>query len=345
MKRLCVFGAFAAFASMSVPAQARESVTLYVACMTHYGDNDRPNDVTPVAKVTWPSALGTLLQINSAYFGVMRTRGERFYKAQCWSGDTAEQAANHMNDWEEMSGYGTRPRREQPLDDIFPAMFDRSFSDLSRSRDGPSRSDYSAVAAASAVDAAANAKIERERQRERERTESRAGSGPPQQLEITAGPVAPTAAELAAERHRAVEERNLAAQAKYEAELAEQKRKVAEYEQAQRDYEALKAEQRAAAETVLADHQRQMEAHAQEVRMADLANLEYKKSLAKPAGVSSVYMGFTGNDCGSARLSATHGAGTDSGTQFKEVESEMVGGHCLVRGWWWSTQKGGASRQ
>jgi len=55
--------------------------------------------------------------------------------------------------------------------------------------------------------------------------------------------------------------------------------------------------------------------------------------------------GFIGKDCAAARLSATNGAGTDSGTKFIEVESEMVGGYCNVRGWWWSTQVGGASRQ
>jgi hypothetical protein len=150
----------------------------------------------------------------------------------------------------------------------------------------------------------------------------------------------------ALEAHAAVEERNRQAQAKYEAELAEQKRKVAEYEQAQRDIEAKKAEQRAAADRVLAEHQRRMNVHAQEVRMAGAASLDYKKTLAKPANApSAVYRGFTGNDCALARLSALKGAGTDSGTQFKEVESEMVSGHCVVRGWWWSTSKSGSSRQ
>ena len=80
--------------------------------------------------------------------------------------------------------------------------------------------------------------------------------------------------------------------------------------------------------------------------MADAAALEYRKQVAKPYGVPNpVYRGFNGNDCAAARSSAIKGAGTDSGTQFKEVESETVGGGCIVRGWWWSTQVGGASRQ
>ncbi|MCL6684304.1 hypothetical protein [Sphingomonas alba] len=152
-------------------------------------------------------------------------------------------------------------------------------------------------------------------------------------------PAGPSAAEQRAERHKAVEERNRAAQAKYEADLAA-------VEQAKRDIEARKAANRAAADKVLADHARDMEAHAQQVRMADAANLEYKKQVAKPAGVPNpVYRGFIGKDCAAARMSATNGAGTDSGTKFIEVESEMVGGYCNVRGWSWSTQVGGASRQ
>ena len=161
-------------------------------------------------------------------------------------------------------------------------------------------------------------------------------------------PIAPEVEkqEARAAEREAVAARNREKQAKYEAELAEQKRKVAEYEQAQRDVEAKKAEQRAAADRVLADHQRRKNAHAQEVRMAHAASLEYRKTLAKPASApNAVYRGFTGNDCAMARLSAVKGAGTDSGTQFKEVESEMVSGHCVVRGWWWSTSRSGSSRQ
>ncbi len=176
-------------------------------------------------------------------------------------------------------------------------------------------------------------------------------AGSQEASKTTEPPIAPGAQEgekqaaRGAERE-AVAARNREKQAKYEAELAEQQRKVAEYEQARRDVEAKKAEQRAAADRVLAEHQRRMNAHAQEVRLADAASLEYKKELAKPANApSAVYRGFTGNDCAMARLSAVKGAGTDSGTQFKEVESEMVSGHCVVRGWWWSTSKSGSSRQ
>jgi hypothetical protein len=151
-------------------------------------------------------------------------------------------------------------------------------------------------------------------------------------------PAGPSAAELRAERHRELEERNRAAQAKYEAELAA-------VEQAKRDIEAQKAANRAAADKILEEHARAMEAYKEQVRVADAANLEYKKQLAKPAGGKGAYLGFVGKDCAEARLSATNGAGTDSGTQFREVESETVGGSCIVRGWRWSTLKGGASRQ
>lgn len=159
-------------------------------------------------------------------------------------------------------------------------------------------------------------------------------------------PAGPTQAEKAAEKHKAVEERNRAAQAQYEADLAEQQRKVAEFKRLTEEMERKKAAQQAAAQQALGNHARDMDAHAQQVRQADAANLEYRKQVAKPAGApNAVYRGFVGRDCAAARLSATNGAGTDSGTHFVEVENEMVGGGCTVRGWHWSTQKGGSSRQ
>jgi hypothetical protein len=151
-------------------------------------------------------------------------------------------------------------------------------------------------------------------------------------------PASPSAAELRAQHHREVAERNRAAQEKYQADLAA-------VEQAKRDIAASQAEQRAAADKILADHARAMEAYKEQVRVADAASLEYKKQLAKPAVSNAVYRGFVGRDCAQARFSATNGAGTDSGTQFKEVESEISSGICTVRGWSWSTQKGGSSRQ
>ena len=155
-----------------------------------------------------------------------------------------------------------------------------------------------------------------------------------------AAPAGPSAAELRAERHRGVVERNAQAQAKYEADLAA-------VEQAKRDISARHADRQAAAQKVLADHARAMDAHAQQVRMADAANLEYRKAVAKPAGVPNpVYRGFTGNDCASAALSATQGAGTSSSTRFVQVETETISGGCVVRGWWWNVASSGtATRQ
>ncbi len=262
MKRLCVFGAFAGFALVSVPAQAQRSETLFTVCMTHYGDKDRPNDVTPVAHVTWPNNLGTRLQINDAYFAVMQRRGESFYKAQCWSADSAEVALGAMNQWEEISGYAKRPRREQALNDIFPAMFDYSFGQLSSFQRGLSRSSYSAVAVESGVDSSANAKIEDDRRRERERADARARSDPPQQLEITAGP---SAAELRAQRHAEVEARNAAAQKNYEEELARQQQAVADFNAANDRVAAEKAAQTSRVQAVQEEYLRQQAAHAAEL--------------------------------------------------------------------------------
>ena len=278
MKRLCVSGAFAVFAFVSIPAQAQESETLYVACMTHYGDTDRANDVTPVARVIWPSIRATRMQIDSAYFGVMQQRGVRFYKAQCWSAPTAEAALGALNTWEELSGYGKRPRREQALNDIFPAMFDRSFETLSRMQDGLSRSAYSAVAVGSAVDAADNARIEKVGKEARERAEARAKAGPPQQLEITAGP---TAAELRAQRHAEVEARNASAQQKYQEELARQQQAVADFNAATDRVASEKAAQAARAQAAQEEFQRQQAAHAAEV---DRQRQEYREQYKQATG-------------------------------------------------------------
>ena len=283
MKRLCVFAAFGAIAFVSAPAQAQQSVTLFTVCMTHYGDNERPNDVTPVARVTWPSNQGTVLQINSAYFSVMLERGVRFYKAQCWGGDSAERVVGAMNQWEEMSGYAKRPRREQALNDIFPAMFDQSFRTLSSSSRGLSRSDYSAVAVDSAVDSAANAKVERERERERASADARARSGPPQQLEITASPAStgPTAAELRAQRHAGVEARNAAALKQYQDELARQQQAVAEFDAANDRVAAEKSAQAARVQAVQEEYQRQQAAHAAEI---ERQRAEYREQYKAATG-------------------------------------------------------------
>ena len=275
MKSGCVSGVFAAVAFISTPVAAQESETLFVACMTHYGDNDRPNDVTPVARVVWPSVSATRMQIDSAYFGVMQERGVRFYKAQCWGAPTAEAALDALNTWEGLSGYGKRPRREQALNDIFPAMFDRSFQTLSRMQDGLSRSAYSAVAVGSAVDGSDNAKIEREREERRERAEAQAKAGPPQQLEITAGP---NAAELRAQRHAEVEARNAAAQQKYQEELAKQQQAVADFNAATDKVAAEKAAQAARAEAAQEEFQQREAAHAAEVeRQRQLYREQYKQ--------------------------------------------------------------------
>lgn len=131
-----------------------------------------------------------------------------------------------------------------------------------------------------------------------------------------------------------------AALAVYERQMAKHRQQVDDYKRAQDDLARTKEEQRLAAEKALAAHRSQME-------KAEAAQLEYRKELAKPAGVpNAIYRGFTGRSCDDARRSAVRGAGTTAGTQFREVRTEMSeSGTCLVQGWWWNTGKGGASRQ
>ena len=231
MNYLCVAAAFCACASISVSAEAQDSASLYVVCMTHYGDNDRPNDVTPVAKVNWPSTQGTVLQINSAYFNVMQQRGERFYKAQCWGGPDADRVLSGLNQWEGMSGYAKRPRREQALNDIFPAIFDEAYSSLSRMSSNVSRASFTAVAVGSAIDVEENAA------HVRERAKPATAERHSEKLEIT--PPSGTAT------HRMTKAE---ADAKYEAEMAEYRKTIAahdaamkHYQQALADVEAQKA--------------------------------------------------------------------------------------------------------
>ena len=99
----------------------------------------------------------------------------------------------------------------------------------------------------------------------------------------TITPAGPSAAQLSADRHKAVEERNRAAQEKYEAELAEQKRKVDEYERAQTEVARKKAEQAAAAQAALAAHDAQLAvaAEAQRKHEADLAKYEQEVAAQK----------------------------------------------------------------
>ena len=220
MKHLCVAAAFAACASISTLAQAQDSATLYVACMTHYGENERPNDVTPIAKVNWPNNQGTLIQINNAYFKVMQQRGERFYKAQCWGGQDANRALSGLNQWEGLSGYAKRPRREQALNDIFPAMFDEGYSSLSRISSNVSRSSFSAIAIGSAIDSKENAAIELKR------AKPATAESPSENLEI--------ALPSRTASHRMT---NAEADAKFEAEMAEYRKTMAAHDAALAQHE------------------------------------------------------------------------------------------------------------
>ena len=132
--------------------------------------------------------------------------------------------------------------------------------------------------------------------------------------------------------------------AEYEKKLAEQQKQVDDYKRAQDDVARKKEEQRRAVEQAAADHQKQLEAHAQSVRNQQL---EYQKELTRPAGVpNAVYRGFWGPDCATARLSATQGAGTSSTTRFKEVTTVPESRGCIAQGWWWNVAGGGtATRQ
>jgi hypothetical protein len=248
MKNLCV-AAVAACALIPAPAEAQEIATLYVVCMTHYGDNDRPNEVTPVARVNWPSKLGTVLQINDAYFKVMQKRGPRFYKAQCWGNEDADRALSGLNQWEGMSGYSQRLRHEQAFDDIFPAMFDEGFANMSWNSK-VSRSSFSATEVGSAIDGKENAAIARDR------AKPATVRKPIQNLEI-AGPSAPTG-------HRMT---NAEADAKYAAEMAEYGKSMAAHadalkqqQQALADVEAQKASNAAKAAAAQAAHEAELAA-------------------------------------------------------------------------------------
>jgi hypothetical protein len=91
---------------------------------------------------------------------------------------------------------------------------------------------------------------------------------------------APTAAEIAAEKHRAVVERNRLAQEKYEAELVEHKRKLEEFEQAKKEVARLKEEQQAAAKRALAEYDAQAAAHAEVMRQHDAEVAKYEQEVA-----------------------------------------------------------------
>jgi hypothetical protein len=96
----------------------------------------------------------------------------------------------------------------------------------------------------------------------------------------TVTPAGPSAAQLSAERHKAVEERNRAAQAQYEADLAEQQRKVAEFNRLTQDMERKKAEQQAAAQLALDKFKAEQAAHAEQVLQHQQEVSEYQAKVA-----------------------------------------------------------------
>lgn len=94
-------------------------------------------------------------------------------------------------------------------------------------------------------------------------------------------PSGPTAAEIAAERHRAVEERNRAAQAQYEADLAEQQRKVDEFNRLTKEMERKKAEQQAEAQRALDSFKAEQAVHAQQMSRHQQEVSDYQNQLAQ----------------------------------------------------------------
>lgn len=137
--------------------------------------------------------------------------------------------------------------------------------------------------------------------------------------------------------------RNQAAADRYQREMeahakaqADHSRKLAQHAENTRNAAAAKQE-----------HERQLALNAAQVAANQAAHEEHRKAAAKPAGVNSVYRGFSGPTCEIARNSAVRGSGTDKGSQFKEVTfvlSEKPR-QCIVQGWSWTTSKTGSSRQ
>lgn len=100
-------------------------------------------------------------------------------------------------------------------------------------------------------------------------------------------PAGPSAAQLSAERHKAVEERNRAAQTQYEADLAEQQRKVAEFKRLTEEMERKKAEQRAAAQSAMDSFKAQQAAHAEQMARHQQEVNDYQNKLAQQGGNGS----------------------------------------------------------
>jgi hypothetical protein len=93
-------------------------------------------------------------------------------------------------------------------------------------------------------------------------------------------PAGPSAAQLSAERHKAVEERYRAAQAQYEADLAEQQRKVAEFNRLTEEMARKKAEQQDAAQRAMDGFKAEQAAHAEQVLRYQQELSDYQAKLA-----------------------------------------------------------------
>jgi hypothetical protein len=112
------------------------------------------------------------------------------------------------------------------------------------------------------------------------RAEKPAAKGQAKQPESAPAETAPTAAEIAAAKHRAVVERNRLAQEKYEAELVEHQKKLEEFEQAKQEVARIKEEQQATAQRALADYDAQRAAHAEVIRQHDAEVAKYEQEVA-----------------------------------------------------------------
>lgn len=118
----------------------------------------------------------------------------------------------------------------------------------------------------------------------------------------------------------------------YNRQLAEQQAAVAEFEQKQKRLAETKVAQSMAVTEASSDYQKRLADHDAQVQAQQL---EYKKQVARPAGIANaVYRGFGGASCDAAQRAAK---GSSGGSNFVPVATKRSAGTCTVEGWWWNS--------
>jgi len=139
-------------------AQQAASHQLLAACAIHFGEQRKPTQFTPVAKLTAPILpLGsrdppqTAYLVNLNWGEFVTKRGIKHSTTFCIFGDTIAELRRRLEIWEERSSYRRNPKEELSFGETWPRLLDQLY-DNNRFHRGITRSMFSAEAAGSVAE-------------------------------------------------------------------------------------------------------------------------------------------------------------------------------------------------